>query len=522
AAAAARTALALDPADAAGWRVLSGIQLSGGDGSGARTCAWRAARVRPNDAAARTALGAAEARCGRTRAAERALATALALDPQGTEACNNLGIALLAGRHPERARRALARAQTLAGLARAATSNLLLALNYDPAVDDDDLAAAHRAWGAAVARPRPPARVRHERLRLGYISPDLKRHPVGYLAAAALEHRDRGRFDVHVFSDVRTPDDLTARLRAAIDDGAWHDSAGWSDADLEAAVRRAGIDILVDLAGHTADNRLAVFAAKPAPVQVSWLGYFHTTGLPTIDALFTDDASVPPEQRGWFTERVVPLASGRFCYTPPQPGQPVAPPPLPRRGFPTFGSFNNLSKLTPAVVALWAELLKRAPTARLVLKWHTLGDDEERAALRAAFAAHGIDPGRLDLRGASPHDAMLAEYADIDVALDPFPFCGCLTTLEALWMGVPVVTLEGRRPVARQSLAILRQIGHPDLVAATPEAYLDVAARLVADPAALAARRAALRADMAAGICDAARFTAAFEAALLEVWQGAG
>ncbi|WP_431862075.1 tetratricopeptide repeat protein, partial [Azospirillum sp.] len=447
-------------------------------------------------------------------------ATALALDPQAVEACNNLGVALLAGRWPERARRALAWAQTLAGRAGGATSNLLLALNYDPAVGDDDLAAAHRAWGAAVARPRPPARVRHERLRLGYVSPDLKRHPVGYLAAAALERRDRSRFEVHVFSDVRAPDDLTARLRAAAD--VWHDSAGWSDADLETAVRRAGIDILIDLAGHTANNRLMVFAAKPAPVQVSWLGYFHTTGLPTIDALFTDAASVPPEHRGWFSERVVPLASGRFCYTPPQPSPPVAPPPLLARGAPTFGSFNNLSKLTPAVVALWAALLKRVPAARLVLKWHTLGDGEERTALRVAFAAHGVAPSRLDLRGASQHDAMLAEYADIDVALDPFPFCGCLTTLEALWMGVPVVTLEGRRPVARQSLAILRQIGHPDLVAAAPEAYLDIAARLIADPAALTARRAALRADMAAEICDAARFTAAFEAALLEVWHAAG
>lgn len=515
----ARSVLTLDPADGAGWRILSGVRLYGDDGTAAARFARRSALLRPDDAAARTALGAAETRRHRTRAAERALTTALALAPDTPEACNNLGVALLAGRHPEGARRALVWAQTLSGRTGSATSNLLLALNYDPAIDDEALAAAHRAWGAAVARPRPPAHIPHARLRLGYVSPDLKRHPVGYLAAAALEHHDRRRFEVHVFSDVRTPDDLTARLRAATD--VWHDSAGWTDATLEAAVRSAGIDILVDLAGHTAGNRLPVFAHKPAPVQVSWLGYFHTTGLPTVDAVLTDANSVPPEHQGWFSERVVPLAAGRFCYAPPDPSPPVAPPPLLRRGHPTFGSFNNLSKLTPEVTGLWAALLTRVPTARLVLKWHTLDEAEERDAVLAAFAGHGVAPARLDLRGPSRHADMLADYADIDVALDPFPFCGCLTTLEALWMGVPVVTLEGRRPVSRQSLAILRQIGHGDLVAATADQYLDIAARLVADPGALAARRAALRSDMASGICDGARFAAAFEAALLELWERA-
>ncbi|WP_448191922.1 tetratricopeptide repeat protein [Azospirillum sp. sgz301742] len=518
----ARHALAFNPAHTAAWRVLAGVRLSMGDGAGARVGAVRAVRMQPVDAAAWAALGLVELRCVRLRAAERCLSAALAVEPQAPEACNNLGVVLLAGRHPERAQRSLARAHMLAGSAGAANSNLLLALNYDPSVSDDELAEAHRRWGvAAVAarRHRLPAAPRFAggRLRVGYVSPDFRRHPVGYLSIGALEHHDRTRFEVHAFSDTRAADDLTARLRDAVE--VWHDSAGWSDAALEESVRREGIDILVDLAGHTADNRLTVFAAKPAALQVSWLGYFHTTGLPTMDAVLTDGESVPAERCGWFTERVVPLSAGRFCYTPPQPSPPVAPPPLLDSGRPTFGSFNNLSKLSPPVLDLWSELLRRVPTARLVLKWHTLTEEAERQALHAAFAERGINAARLDLRGPARHDAMLEEYADVDVALDPFPFCGCLTTLEALWMGVPVVTLEGRRPVARQSLAILRQIGHGDLVAATAEDYLAMAARLVADPAALAARRFALRARMAERICDGAAFTAAFEAALLDLWS---
>jgi predicted O-linked N-acetylglucosamine transferase (SPINDLY family) len=424
----------------------------------------------------------------------------------------------------------LDRAARLAGAAGGpAGSNLLLALNYAPFIGDDQLAEAHRRWGAAaVAAVRPPTvrslavrslaatppdRPRSGgRLRLGYVSPDFKRHPVGYFLAGVLENHDRARIEAIGYSDTAAPDDLTARLRAAA--AGWRETRSLSDEALAGLVAADGIDILVDLAGHTAGNRLGVFARKPAPCQVSWLGYFHTTGLPTIDAVLTDADSVPQECRHWFSERVVPLPEGRFCYAPPADAPPVAPSPLATGGRPMFGSFNNLAKLTPAVIGLWAALLRRLPEASLTLKWHTLADPGERQALSAAFAARGVAAGRLVLSGPSRHAAMLDEYAGIDVALDPFPFNGCLTTLEALWMGVPVVTLAGRRPVARQSLAILRRIGQDDLVAASPDEVLDIASRLVADPAALAARRAALRGRVAGRLCDAPAFTRALEAAL--------
>lgn len=515
-----RRALTLAPSHAGAWRVLAASLV---DGAEPRTAALRAVRAAPDDSTARTVLGLVEMRQGLAMATERNLEVALALAPSSAEAHNNMGVALLASRHPERALRSLRRAQAIRGGTGVVGSNDLLALNYHPGVGDDELAEAHRRWGmaalaAARRRSPPPCTPRGQRrLRLGYVSPDFKRHPVGYLIAGLLENHDHARFAVHCYSDVTRPDDMTHRLKACAD--VWHDTAALSDGALGDLIEHEGIDILIDLAGHTAGNRLAVFAERPAPVQVSWLGYFHTTGLPTIAAVLTDAASVPPAMRRWFVEQVVPLRQGRFCYTPPRPCPPVAPPPLLTAGRPMFGSFNNVSKLSPGVLDLWGELLRRIPAAGLTLKWHTLAEEDARRAIRAAFDERGIDPARLRLLGPSDHWTMLEEYAGMDVALDPFPFNGCLTTLEALWMGVPVVTPEGARPVARQSLAILRRIGAEDLVAGSEEEYLRIAEQLITDPDGLARRRSAMRALMEARICDGAAFAKEFEAALLALWH---
>jgi len=263
-----------------------------------------------------------------------------------------------------------------------------------------------------------------------------------------------------------------------------------------------------------------VFGRKPAPVQAAWLGYFNTTGVGAIDYVLMDEATVPPGAEQWFSEQVVRLPAGRFCYTPPDFAPPVAPTPAATRGHVSFGSFNNLSKVTPAVIALWSRVLAAVPGSRLVLKWKSLADAAECERLRQAFAAHGVDPGRLDLRGRSPHPEMLAEYGDVDIALDPFPFCGGLTSCEALWMGVPVVTLPGTRPVSRQTLSMLTQLDLTDLAARDEDDYVAIAVRLAAD----GARRAALRADLrdrfaASPLGDGPRFARALEAALRDLWR---
>src|SRR5581483_9494664 len=287
-------------------------------------------------------------------------------------------------------------------------------------------------------------------------SADFARHPVGYLCASVLAAHRREAVRVYAYSGRAIEDAMTVRIRDAVD--VWCPTAGLDDAALAARIGADAIDVLVDLSGHTAGNRLGVFARKPAPVQATWIGYFNTTGLDAIDYLITDAANVPPAAERWFTEQVVRLPVGRFCYTPPDDAPAVAPPPSRTRGHITFGSFNNVSKITPGVVALWAAVARATPVSRLLLKWRSLGDARERERLLAAFAAAGLEPARLELRPYSPHTAMLAEYADVDIALDPFPFTGGLTSCEALWMGVPVITLPGTRAVSRQTLGLLTQI----------------------------------------------------------------
>jgi protein O-GlcNAc transferase len=285
-------------------------------------------------------------------------------------------------------------------------------------------------------------------------------------------------------------------------------------------IRSDGIDILVDLSGHTAWNRLPLFTHRAAPIQASWLGYPGTTGLASIDYLVMDEAAVPPGSEHWCSEAVVRLPFGRFCYAPPDYAPKVAPPPSASRSYTTFGSFNNLNKVGSEVVKLWAAVLAAAPRSRLLLKWKTLADPSTRQRFLDAFAAHEIGPERLELRGASPHPRMLAEYGDIDIALDPFPFCGGLTSCEALWMGVPVVTLPSERPASRQTLGFLTTLGLKELAASSETDYVRIAAELAADPARLTELRQSLRPAMAASpLTDGRQFTPTLEAAFRTMWR---
>ena len=299
----------------------------------------------------------------------------------------------------------------------------------------------------------------------------------------------------------------------------WHWVAGRDDEQLAAMVAADGIDILVDLSGHTAGNRMALFAGRAAPVQLSWLGWFATTGLPTVDAALLDDDHLAPGAEGLFSEVVVRLPAGRFTYMAPD----YAPAPrMPQDGAVVFASFNNPAKLNAAVAALWARVLAAVPGSVLLLKWRGLGDPIMQARLGALFAAHGLDPARLRFAEASPHAAMLDEYGTVDVALDPFPFSGALTTCEALWMGVPLVTLPGARPVSRQSHAILRRIGFGAWSCGSEAEYVAVAARLAQDRAGREPLRHRLRAAMAgSALCDHRGFAAGLEATYRDLWSRA-
>jgi len=369
-----------------------------------------------------------------------------------------------------------------------------------------------------MPRPAPRDPRPDRRLRIGYVSGDLRFHPVGYFLDKVFAAHDASAVEIYCYANTVTSDAITDRLRAASHQ--WRVIAGLPDEAVVAQIRDDGIDILIDLAGHTDMNRLLMFALRPAPVQVSWLGYFGTAGLGAIDYTLMDKASVPPGDERWFREAIARLPYGRFCYQPHAEAPEPAAPPVCRRGYVMFGSFNNIAKIGPDVVQLWARVLDAVPRSRLLLKWTSLGEARARHRLVEAFAAAGIAEDRLELRGKSPHREMLGEYGDMDLALDPFPFGGGITSCDALWMGVPVLTLPGDRPASRQTLGFLQSLGLDDLVAASPDDYVAKAAQWAGDADRLAELRRTLRPRMAAApLCDGPLFTRALEAALREMWR---
>jgi predicted O-linked N-acetylglucosamine transferase (SPINDLY family) len=292
------------------------------------------------------------------------------------------------------------------------------------------------------------------------------------------------------------------------------------DRTLAELIQQDQIDLLIDLSGHTGGTRLNALALRPAPVMVSWLGYFATTGLPYMDAVVLDEWHAPSEVESQFIEPILRLPSGRFCYSPaPWAPESVAPVPSSKNGYITFGSFNNTAKLNDEVLDIWAQVLLATPYSRLLLKWRTFNDEDMRQKVTQALQDRGVGVERIVLRGPSFHADMLHEYADIDIALDPFPFTGGLTSCEALWMGVPIITWPQSRVVSRQTLAILQQIGLPELVAHDAQDYVRIATELATDAKRLQQLRETLRERMRQSpLMDAQTFTRQWEFALLNLY----
>ena len=301
-----------------------------------------------------------------------------------------------------------------------------------------------------------------DRVCLGFVSPDLGRHPVGYFLVRVLESLDRQPYETVCYSDRIAKDELTRRIEAAAT--RWRDVMTLGDDRLAEQINADGVDILFDLAGHTANHRLLVFARKPAPIRITWIGYEGTTGLEAMDYLLADNLMIAPGEERYYRERVLRMPDGYLCYDPPALAPPVDIPPCVNRGFGTFGSFNNPAKITPEVVAVWARILRGA-TARLLMKYRGLGDPCVRKRFLDLFAVHDVGPGRVELRPWSSYADYLATYREVDVVLDPFPFSGSATTCESLWMGVPVVTMPGETFASRHSLSHLTSVGLTELVA---------------------------------------------------------
>jgi len=355
------------------------------------------------------------------------------------------------------------------------------------------------------------------RLRIGYVSGDFQEHPVGRILQAVLPAHDPAQVEVFCYATRRCVGPITERIAKAAD--AWRSVVHLSDEAAAELIRSDQIDVLVDLSGHTAQNRLLALARKPAPVQALWLGYFDTTGMASIDYLFADRYVCPPGDERFYVEKVLRLPHSWFCYSPPDPSPEITPLPMLERGHVTFGCLNNLAKVTPDVVALWGEILGALPDARMCLKYFGFDDPQVREQYAAMFARHGVAADRLTFLGRSPLGEHLATYDGVDVALDPFPYNGGITTLDALWMGAPVVSLAGSRFVGRMGLSILSNVGCPELVASSPDEYVRKAVELAGDPARLVELRASLR-DRLAGspLCDGPGFARGLEAAYRQMW----
>jgi len=514
-----------EPGSAAALSGMAQLAELAGDMDAALHYHSRLAAAHPLDSGAQFALGNFYARRYEFGLARSCLRRAVVLDPAAGGAWNNLGNV---EKYLGNLREGIAcydRAVACDPENAALHSNALISLYYDASTSHEEMFARHTAWAdrhAARFYPRkrswPNARDPERVLRVGYVSEGFDSRVLGHFLRNVFPHHDRRQVITYGYSGTRRPDDLTMELNRTFDH--WRGIASRDDDAVAAQIESDAIDILVDLDGHTPDARLLVFARKPAPVAITWLGYWNTTGMTTVDYILTDPWTTPEGSPQRFTEEPLRLPDTRFLYAPVPYAPEVAPLPAAARDVFTFGSFNRYDKLGPELIDCWAEILRRVPASRIVIKNSAIAIPHARDELLRLFATRGIAPDRVLLRAKSPHAAMLAEYGDVDLGLDTFPYNGGLTTCEALWMGVPMVAIEEERMISRQTSSMLRMVGGEAFIAATRDEYVALAVQWSQQRDRLAAVRASLRERMRVSpLCDGVLFTRNLEAALRDVWR---
>ena len=492
-----------------------------GDFAGAAAQLEIVVREQPDWTEALYNYGRTLMRLERDAEAEAALRRVLVLDPGFVLAYRMLGNLLhRQGRVDEileLCARALARDPDQLEIA----SFELFLLNFSDGISAEALYQRHRAFGERLEGAQPPAfsfaRAAEpgRRLRIGYLSGDLHSHPVALFLLPVLERRDRAGFEICCYGTSTQADDFTRRVAAQAD--RWRDAAASTAAELAQAIHADGVDILVDLSGHSGISRLGVFALQPAPVQAAWLGYLNTTGLTRIRYRLTDAVSDPPGAERLHTETLLRLPHSQWCYRPFVQAEAAAAPPCLRERRVTFGSFTQVAKLSPATLALWGAILRRLPEARLTVFGVAPGRANDELLQR--LAAAGIGAERVSLVPFAPLREYYGGFAKVDIALDSTPYSGGTTTCDALWMGVPVLTLPGSRPTSRSAASILTTLGLTDWIASSPEDYVERAARASRNPALLAGLRSTLRARMQASpLMDEARFTRDLESLYRQMW----
>ena len=479
----------------------------------------RAVQLTQADPAVYNNLSNALTATGRTDEAIAAANRSLEILPDQPEALNALGNALKDQGRLAAAMAAFDWGAELRPDLPQLASNRLFTAHFIEGMTAERLQVMHRQWGARHESINSTPVKRHlgrrDQLRIGYVSPDFRDHPVGRFMVPLLQSHDRKHFRVHCYSSVGRPDVITDHVRTRAD--RWHEVGKLSDEELATKIRRDGMDILVDLSLHMRGHRLLTFARKPAPVQVTYLGYCSTSGLSAMDYRLTDSYLDPPgrERDALYVERSMRLPETYWCYGPP-PSPPMSALPMSVNGFATFGCFNNFCKVTDETLRVWSTILHTLPTARLILH---VGEGSPRQRV-----LHQLDVSaeRVTFIGRVPHDQYLRLHHDIDIALDPMPYAGGTTTCDALWMGVPVVSLVGETAVARSGLSILSNVGLTQFVATSSEQYVQIAIDRAGDVRHLSELRRTMRQRMRASpLMNVGAFMRGLEAAYQRMWANA-
>jgi protein O-GlcNAc transferase len=522
AAACYRTVLSLKPDFAEAHNNLGAALQELGMLDEARTCHVNALALAPRYAVAQYNLARIEQTAGNWTNAADAYRRAIDLDPGYSAPYNNLGEILQKQGRLDEAIASYRQALHIDPDLSAARDNLFYALNYHPTRSAEDIFNEYQHWDEQYAKPlcpHPPTWKNHpdphRRLRIGYVSADFRNHSVIHFVAPLIERHDKSRFEVFCYYNHSAHDADTTRIIAAADH--WIPCRHMSDEQLAQRIRDDAIDVLVDLSGHTAGNRLLTFARKPAPVQVSWLGFGYTTGLSSIDYFIGDHTFTPPGCEDLFSESIYRLPHVAWCYQAPRSAPEPGSSPAARHGSVMLACLSRTERINEHMIAAWSEILHRVPTARLRIDSHNLREAGMRADIEARFLAFGISAERLQVGFTSP---VWAVYRDVDIVLDCFPHNSGTTTFEALWMGVPVITLADRPSVGRLGASILSCIGRPHWIATDNDDYINRAVQLAGDPAQLIQERAHLRqAMMESPLLDQAGFVRDMEAAFRDMWQ---
>jgi len=481
-------------------------------------------QLEPDVAENRSNLATVLQGMGRLEEAVACYRKALEMKPELVTAWDSLGSALTSSGQYEAALEAFRQSLQHAPENTRGHSNLLLSLNYMEGLSREQVYEEHLNWSRQHADPVKCLTLKcdfdpHRQLKVGYISPDFREHSVAYFIEPLLESHDSSQFDIFCYSSVPHGDETTQRLRSLA--AHWRDISNHSPLAVAEQIKRDEIDILVDMSGHTSANHLDVMMRRPAPVQVTWLGYPNTTGMSRIDYRIADVVTDPPGSENYCAEKLLRLPGCFLCYRPPQDAPDIGALPCATNGYVTFGSFNNLAKFSQGTIELWVQILKRVANSRLLIKNPSLSDAATRQRYLQYFVDLGIEPDRLELMGHTPtRHQHLELYNRIDIGLDTFPYNGTTTTCEALWMGVPVICLQGDRHAARVGASLLTHAGLEQLIANDLPSYVDIAVDMADNPGRIAELRQQLRDMMLASrLCNKTEFTANMEALYRDIWQ---